>query len=214
MRSVFVEERQVPLQGSEADSLKVDPSWAVWCREQVSVVGFTVKGALGVVERVNVGAVAVERGSQCRPLVGRKGDHQGVVSEHSTSTIQLLLEVRNCSRVPRKMLMEESEDPARLRRAHFALVMVESMPQGHEKCGALVDNRPDVLDRWCDRRASRGQRRRNGMFQRERLGAVRTGSDLRRRRRAGAAIRRCCSSPERGAASPWRTHAPAGYPIA
>ena len=45
-----MQEGQVPLQGSTADPLQVDPSRAVGCREQVPAVRFTVKGLLGVVE--------------------------------------------------------------------------------------------------------------------------------------------------------------------
>ena len=76
------------------------------------------------------------------------------------------------------MLMEQSKDASRLLSAHLALVMIESTPQGHEKPRLLVDHRPDVLDGWCDRRAFRGERRSDGMLERERLGAMRTGSDL------------------------------------
>ena len=86
--------------------------------------------------------------------------------------------MRNSSRIARKMLMQESEDPSRLLYTHIALVMVESTPKGHEERRLLVDDWPGILDGWCDRSAFRREGRSDGMFSRERFGAVRPGSDL------------------------------------
>jgi hypothetical protein len=62
------------------------------------------------------------------------------------------------------MLMEQSEDPSRLLRGDVALVMIESTPKSHEKRCLLVDNRRDVINGWCDWRASRGECRRNAVL--------------------------------------------------